>query len=834
MPKRKKGKQGKSCADDAKSHMEKGKKMRENKKYDRALENFSRAIESDTNCAEAYFGRAITYQDLDDHQKALKDLNKAIQLDPDNAHIYIHRARSYAALKDYDKSLADLDKTTQLDPKNRPAVLFNRGCVYVDAEQYDKALKIFSQFTRLAPKVADGYWMRGKMNHRLGHYKKALADLDKAIRLNPNNEYYYNSRGITYSYLKKNEKALADLKRAIELRPDNMIFHLNKNVFHIRLGQYERALESIERAINRNPDFARSYFQRGLTYEHLRQYDKALEDYHRTLALDPNSSHTYVHIGIIYGQLHLFDIAFNFLNKAIKMDPKDAVAYLNRGIGYLDLGKHDIALKDFEVAFKLDPKMNLAHFERGKALCYLANGKKTFAEKRAHRKKIVDSFRKAMENTDDAELIKLSKWWIDFSKIYCDASVENRKRLKVFAELYQDAFEFGFFSEVLTEKNRLRRFMTATKTLDKSECCFEVLRRWNSFTPIIPGKARSSLGGGYFLVWDGYGSVIDSGYNYMENFINSGRNLGDIKNIIITHAHDDHTADFEALLSLFSKAKKLEKPTLFMNLGSQVKFSNLISKNEFKIDRVEILNDNRIYEISRNVKMKATKAMHKDILTETTSRGLIFVMKNGSRTCNLGITGDTRLYSKGIEEEKGLCDLFENMDVLVLHIGSMHENEFRLTKDNFEGHEYKGEHLGIRGVMNMVFQCRPKLAIISEFGEELKDMRIYIARWMDNIFDNYDSSNKVRVVPGDIGLRIVFDNSIKIKCEICGKLVELKDISYAETLVNDKISYHCASHKREEVVDKFREKEEKEIRFRARSVGCSLDLTTHEQRSLKH
>jgi len=815
-----------SLAEDVKGYLEKGKKMRKNKRHPEALENFSRTIELDSNCAEAYFNRAMVYQNINQHQNAVEDFNKAIQLDPDNDHIYIHRAFSYKILEDYDKSLNDLDRTMELNAKSRPACLCNKGDVYASAGQHDKAVEAFSEAISLKPNDAENYRRRGNMYGAIREYDKALADLDKAIELDPKNADCYCSRGILHAYLGKHDKALADFDKAIELRPDDPIILLNKCIFHLRLEQLDKALETVEKIIQLDPKSALGHFHRGLIYEHLRQVDKALEDYHRAVTLDPNNAHFYVHVGIVYGNLYLFDKAFDFLNKAIKTNPKDWVAYLNRGIGYLDLGKHDIALKDFDIALKLCPKMAYVHFERGKALCYLTNEKKTFAELKTHRRKIVDSFRRALETAEDEYLIKLSKWWLDFSKIYCDASVENRKRLKIFAELYEDALESDFFSKVFREKNRLSMFMSATKTLDKSECYFDVLRRWNSFTPIIPGKVRSNLGGGYFLAWEGCGSVIDPGYNYIENFIDSGRSLGDVKNIIITHAHDDHTADFEALLSLFSKMGKHERLNLFVNLGSQVKFSNLISKNEPEIDKVEILNDNQVYEISKDVKMKATRAMHRDILTEMTSKGLIFEMKRRSRTYALGITGDTKFYLRSIEEkEKSLCDFFENMDVLVLHMGSMHEDEFGLMSDNFMGHQYQGEHLGVRGVMNMIFQCRPKLAIISEFGEELKHMRINIARWIDNTFDNYDSSNKARVIPGDVGLRIVFDDSIKIRCEVCGELVELKDIDYAETSINDKIAYYCKNHKREDVVGKFKEKEEKEIRARVKSVGCMLDLT---------
>jgi len=150
--------------------------------------------------------------------------------------------------------------------------------------------------------------------------------------------------------------------------------------------------------------------------------------------------------------------------------------------------------------------------------------------------------------------------------------------------------------------------------------------------------------------------------------------------------------------------------------------------------------------------------------------------------------------------------------------------EFELAQDNFEVHRYNGEHLGIRGIVNLVFRCRPKLATPSELGEELKEFRAKVAYNIDNNFENYDSTGSVRMIPGDIGLKVVFDDSVKVACEIYGTSVGLKDIKYCETLINNKIAYHCKHHKREEIVDKFMKEEEKELRVRAESMGCTLDL----------
>ena len=50
------------------------------KEYNRAIEDFAKAISLDSHMAEAYFNRALAYLALEQKDKALADLSKAGEL----------------------------------------------------------------------------------------------------------------------------------------------------------------------------------------------------------------------------------------------------------------------------------------------------------------------------------------------------------------------------------------------------------------------------------------------------------------------------------------------------------------------------------------------------------------------------------------------------------------------------------------------------------------------------------------------------------------------------------------------------------------------------------
>ena len=50
--------------------------------HDRAIEDYSRAIELDPEYAPAYYNRGNAYSDKGEYDRAIEDLNRAIELDP--------------------------------------------------------------------------------------------------------------------------------------------------------------------------------------------------------------------------------------------------------------------------------------------------------------------------------------------------------------------------------------------------------------------------------------------------------------------------------------------------------------------------------------------------------------------------------------------------------------------------------------------------------------------------------------------------------------------------------------------------------------------------------
>ena len=77
----------------------------------------------------AYIDRGRTYVQQDDNDRAIADFTKAIELDPEGADAYNLRGVAYTSKLDFDSAIADFDKAIQFDPLLRNAH-YNRSLAF--------------------------------------------------------------------------------------------------------------------------------------------------------------------------------------------------------------------------------------------------------------------------------------------------------------------------------------------------------------------------------------------------------------------------------------------------------------------------------------------------------------------------------------------------------------------------------------------------------------------------------------------------------------------------------------------------------------------------------
>ncbi|MDP8224404.1 MAG: MBL fold metallo-hydrolase, partial [Candidatus Lernaella stagnicola] len=400
----------------------------------------------------------------------------------------------------------------------------------------------------------------------------------------------------------------------------------------------------------------------------------------------------------------------------------------------------------------------------------------------------------------------------------------------------------SFKTQMQKQQGRSKEFLSAKSSFAENDrCIFFDLRQWNSFTPTVPDMHEIDLGGGYYIWFQGQGIVIDPGHDYISNFGKMGGRIHDIHHIVITHAHNDHTQDFESLLGLFfqynreclRQDKPVKKIHVYLSHGAERKFCGFLPlRDSSYIGQVEVLNPGDGCGEPRRIKLfglpeaelVVLPAYHDDVITSDLAVGVAFNFQIGETTKRVVFTGDTGLFpparkkngeisrdkngdpilQHGPEAEHAIYrrypQEFQRPDMLVPHIGSIKtEYEFedfdyeQLTaEDSKRRLLFYPNHLGIRGLLMMLEHMKPRVAIVSEIGEELKDFRYDLAEDVEKIMRErtwYEES-PVDVYMGD--LTVIYDiGKDMFFCHETTQFEKRKNVIVRPVTENEHAPYYC-------------------------------------------
>lgn len=250
-----------------------------------------------------------------------------------------------------------------------------------------------------------------------------------------------------------------------------------------------------------------------------------------------------------------------------------------------------------------------------------------------------------------------------------------------------------------------------------------VLRRWQSTNPKFPRPGERKLrGGGYFLLWQGKGIVIDPGYDFIQNFYDEGFSLGDIDAVLVTHSHPDHDDDLSTLTTLIREWNEYHKLIgecekrygtkeldFFLNESANLKFSAWLKSSQVDIGRVIPLPsvwwdkdskrpaEGRIRgepvrmnlrnilkpEEGYNLEIEVMPAWHDDVIGKTEAVGIKFHLYEPELHKKIGIigyTGDTGAYGYDLANlnrggDRIIEDLYADCDILIGHLGDIKMRE---------------------------------------------------------------------------------------------------------------------------------------------------------------
>jgi len=138
--------------------------------------------ETVTNLARAFDSRGLAYARRHDFDRAIQEYNKSLQLDSNSATAHYNRGVAYEFKGDYERAFPDLDEAVRLTPQD-PDSYFCRGLAFEHKGEYDNAIEDFNQVLRLNPIYAAAFYNRALSYAHKRDYVRAAADYGRWRRL---------------------------------------------------------------------------------------------------------------------------------------------------------------------------------------------------------------------------------------------------------------------------------------------------------------------------------------------------------------------------------------------------------------------------------------------------------------------------------------------------------------------------------------------------------------------------------------------------------------------------------------------------------------------------
>ncbi len=372
------------------------------RQYNDAIDKLKEAIDRESNFTEAHYWLGYAHFQNEALEAAEQSAKDALELNSNHqlarallVDIYWWFGQECFERGELDAAKKFANIVLQLDGNYPPALelsehikwaYYNPGRVYLDNQQYDKAIATFKVTINKYPTFVMAHCGLGQAY--LGKEELTAAEnaVEKALKLEKDYQLALQIReSIQQKYCELSRNSLnrghlASAKNSIDnalrldsndrptlkLSEDIKQAYYNRALNHSDSLKYDEAIATFKEIVNRYPKFAaayyglgRAYFGKGNLAETEKSANEALRNavifFQKAKEIDPNDKHIYTNLGLAYYWLDEHYNAAMCCQKVIVIDPNDKYAYINLGNSYYRMGAYKDAINSLQKAKEIDP-----------------------------------------------------------------------------------------------------------------------------------------------------------------------------------------------------------------------------------------------------------------------------------------------------------------------------------------------------------------------------------------------------------------------------------------------------------------------------------------------
>jgi tetratricopeptide (TPR) repeat protein len=334
-------------------------------KRDLALTHLQRGVE--------YATKGLLYD------RAIEEFKKALELDPDIPEVYCSLGSAYLGKGKLEEASNSYKQVLSMNPSSNIRGVANLclGIIYTERKKFAEAVKSFEEAVRLIPDKAEAHYRLADIYVQQGKFDLAIPEYKRAIELDPNLAKPYQGLGLIYTKKGKADEAIRYYEEAIKRDPYDSASYYNMARCYFRLRkreegrkmmemfnrmkEYEEKVMSYKKAHRENPGNPMLHIELAQLHYEYGNLDEVIKEYEYAIYIAPDFAVAYNNLALAYLERNMFEKAKKAFQKTLELNPKAATAHLGLGQLYTRQGSLEQAEEHFKKAVELAPEYEPAY-----------------------------------------------------------------------------------------------------------------------------------------------------------------------------------------------------------------------------------------------------------------------------------------------------------------------------------------------------------------------------------------------------------------------------------------------------------------------------------------
>jgi len=321
-----------------------------------ALKTIQRLLVAVPNSTSGLYYQGTIYSAyLKDNKKAIKSFQSILDEDSDDLRALGALSQLYLDAKNYNEALKYLLEVERLAPLDVPIKL-KVGLLYYELKEFDKAIDRFTEALSLSPANDRVSYYLGLLEAQRKNYESAF-NYFKSIP--PDSELYKEAVVRSVLVLKEMQalpKAIGLAQDALKKRQDIPELYEVLGTLYGREGRYDQAFLTLNKGLKKFPNHEKLLFSKGVMHDKAGQFEKSIATMRELVVVNPKNASALNYIGYSYADrgIHL-DEALDLVTMAYQIKPDDGYIVDSLAWVYFKQGNPQKALELLLQANKISP-----------------------------------------------------------------------------------------------------------------------------------------------------------------------------------------------------------------------------------------------------------------------------------------------------------------------------------------------------------------------------------------------------------------------------------------------------------------------------------------------